>query len=154
MLPVPRCPEKVPPLRWRLGEQRGQALVETGLVVVFLVFLFGGIVEMGRAWMILNMVTHACRDGARAAAVAPSTNRDGNGMLDSGTITAVQTQVLNEIQSVMDPSTLSTPAVTQSTSSGIPVVTVRVTGTVPYVFGFFGASLAVNRSATFRDEGR
>lgn len=134
-------------------DQSGQALIETGIVIVFLVILLTGIVEFGRAWMIINMITHALRDGARAAAIAPGTNRV-DGLLDGATISAIQSRVLSDIQSVMDPATLDAPTVTQSVANGIPVVTVGVTGSVPYVFGFLGNNFAVNRSVTFRDEGR
>ena len=155
-MPPPRLRTPQATSRGPIGNQRGQALVETGIVVVFLVILLIGIVEFGRAWMVANMITHACRDGARTAAVAPATStyRNPDGTLTGATQTAIQNQVLNEISNVMVTSTLNTPTITQNTASGIPIVTVGVTGTVPYIFGLFGSSLAVNRSITFRDEGR
>jgi len=133
--------------------QRGQALVETALVVVFLVILLTGIVEFGRAWMIVNMVTHALRDGARAAAVVPVSDRT-DGTINGATVNAILARVQSDIGSVMATATLDQPTVLQSTVDGIPVVTVRITGTIPYVFGFFGSGIALDRSVTFRDEGR
>ena len=43
---------------------------------------------------------------------------------------------------------------TQPTVSGVPVVQVQVTGTVPYMFNLVGTSFAVSRTVVFRDEGR
>ncbi len=149
------------PLRIARSSERGQALVETALVVGFLVMLLVGIVEFGRAWMVVSMIRHAARDGARAAAVAPSSSRvscgDGtSGCLSSSTMANIDTLVLNEIQAAMDTSTLTKPplSVSQTTSNGIPIVTVQVTGTVPYIFRIWGSSFGVNLSATFRDEGK
>ncbi len=151
--------QPVDPLRMAGNSQRGQALVETALVVGFLVMLLVGIVEFGRAWMVVNMIKHALRDGARAAAIVPSSIRvacgDGtSGCLSASTKTSIGTLVLNEIQAVMDTSTLGTPTVNQTTSNGIPIVSVTVTGTVPYIFNIWSANFAVNLSATFRDEGK
>jgi Flp pilus assembly protein TadG len=129
--------------------QRGQALVEMGMVVTLFVTLSMGLIEFGRAWMIGNMVTHAARDGARAGAVA--SNRGTGGTLTNAP--AIQTQVLNQISNVT-PTAGLTVNVTQPTISGIPVVQVQVTGSIPYLFNLVGTSFNVNRTATFRDEGR
>jgi len=138
---VKRCTER--------RAQRGQALVEMGMVVGLFVALVMGTIEFGRAFMIANMITHAARDGARIAATA-----QGRGT--GGTLTnaaSIKTQVLNDISNVT-PTTGLTVGVTQPTISGIPMVQVRVTGTVPYLFRLVGPSFTVDRTATFRDEGR
>jgi Flp pilus assembly protein TadG len=129
--------------------QRGQALVEMGIVVALLVTLVMGTIEFGRAWMIGNMITHAARDGARAAAVAQS--RGAGGTITS--TSSIETQVLDQIGNVM-PTTGLTVNVAQPTISGIPMVQVQVTGTVPYLFNLVGTSFTVDRTVTFRDEGR
>jgi Flp pilus assembly protein TadG len=49
--------------------RRGQALVEAAMVLPLLLLLLVGIMEIGRAWNIRQVVTHAAREGARAAAV-------------------------------------------------------------------------------------
>ncbi len=103
--------------------------------------------------MIVNMVTHALRDGARAAAVVPVSDRT-DGTINGATVNAILARVQSDIGSVMATATLDQPTVLQSTVDGIPVVTVRITGTIPYVFGFFGSGIALDRSVTFRDEGR
>ena len=74
-----------------IADERGQALVEMGIVVVLLVTLVMGTIEFGRAWMIVNMITHAARDGARIGG--------GRGEPDAGgaitNTSAIQTQVLD-----------------------------------------------------------
>ena len=130
--------------------QRGQALVEMAIVVVLFLSLSLGIIEFGRAWMIANMITHAARNGARIAATSASRS--------NGTITntaAIQTEVLNQIKTVVSTTGFSVN-VTQPNPNGLPMAQVQVTGSVPYLFHLIPGmtSFPVNRTATFRDEGR
>lgn len=137
----------------RLADERGQAIVETGIVIVLLVTLSMGIVEFGRAFMIVNMITHAARAGARAAAVAPPSNRDTSGnILD---FSSYETLVDGEIRSVLGPDT-DNLAITaaQATTNGVPVVSVNVAGTLPFIFNLVTDEFDVNRTVTFRDEGK
>jgi Flp pilus assembly protein TadG len=133
--------------------EHGQALVEMALVVVLFVSLALGIVEFGRAWMISNMIMHAARNGGRIAATSPS--RTGGTITDTA---AIKTEVLNQIKTVV-PTTGFEVNVTQpppEETSGIPMVQVQVTGNVPYLFHLVPGmtSFPVNRTVTFRDEGR
>ena len=134
-----------------IRRQRGQALVEMALVVVPFVALTMGVIEFGRAWMISNMITHAARDGARAAAVTPTASRGAGGTITNKA--PIQTSVLTSIGNTV-PTTGFNVAVTQPTVGGIPMVQVTVTATVPYVFNLVGPSFTVNRTVSFRDEGR
>jgi len=153
--------------------QRGQALVETALVIVLLVLVTLGIVQFGLAFMQLNMITNAARDGARLASALAS--RDACGCLFAADKnTNIPNAVIQQISNVMDTSSL-TVNVAQNPSpcaSGVcpcsgacaappaapnfPTVTVTVStvgsGLVPYVFRFAGNGYSVNRSVTFRDE--
>ena len=52
----------------RSGE-RGQALAEFALVLPLVLLFIAGIVEMGRAWNIKQVVTDAAREGARYTVV-------------------------------------------------------------------------------------
>jgi Flp pilus assembly protein TadG len=129
----------------------GQSLIELGIVIVILVTLAMGMLEFGRAWMIANMITHAASDGARMAAITPSTSRNSSGII---TDTApIQSQVLAEIANVT-PTAGFTVSVSQPTTNGIPLAQVRVDASVPYLFRLVGSSFTVARSVTFRDEGR
>jgi Flp pilus assembly protein TadG len=133
------------------GRQRGQALIEMALVVVLFVTLTMGVIEFGRAWMVSNMITHAARDGARAAAVTPTANRGVGGTLSN--TAAIQANVLASIGNAVPTSGFNV-AVTQPTIGGIPMVQVTVTATVPYMFNLVGRNFTVNRTVSFRDEGR
>lgn len=48
---------------------KGQALIETALILPLLLFIFIGIFEFGRAWYIKNTLNNAARIGARTAIV-------------------------------------------------------------------------------------
>ena len=149
--------------------RRGQALVETALTVTILVLLSLGIVQFGYAFMQLEMITNAARDGARFGAAR--VNRDDCRCLqatdttpNTGTIAAL---VKTEIGNVMDASLLSVTVVQTpppcgsgcpcSTCDAIPSTTLRtvdvtVSGTVPYMFRLIGTGYGVNRVVKFRDE--
>jgi len=53
----------------RLRDTRGNAVVEMALVLPFLLLLVFGITEFGRAWLTLNVLQTAAREGARLAVV-------------------------------------------------------------------------------------
>ena len=88
------------------GNQRGQALAETGIVIVLLLLVILGVVECGRAFMVTNMIVHAAREGARSAAVVPTSQRTSAGII-SNTL-AIKTFVRNQIAGVVGTSVAST----------------------------------------------
>ena len=55
--------------RSRLRDTRGNAVVEMALILPFLLLLVFGITEFGRAWMTVNVLQSAAREGARLAVV-------------------------------------------------------------------------------------
>jgi Flp pilus assembly protein TadG len=139
--------------------QRGQALAEMGLVVLLFTILTLGIVDFGRMLMILNVVTHAARDGARAASVTSADAWSG-GMLTGTALDTIEDRVHTQLATVLSPEAASAFTVTPSLTDvgGIvgQEVSVTVSGSVPYLFGFsgvWGGDVAVNRVATFRFEG-
>ena len=59
----------------KLREHRGNAVVEMALIMPILLLLVFGITEFGRAWMTVNILQTASREGARLAVVtAPDVN--------------------------------------------------------------------------------
>ena len=52
-----------------LRNQRGQSVVEFALVLPLLLLVVFGITEFGRAWMTMNVITSASREGCRLAVV-------------------------------------------------------------------------------------
>lgn len=147
-----------------LRNNRGQSLAETGIVIGMFVLLTMGLIEFGRAWMVSNMITHAAREGARMAAVVPPNQRTNSppGTIPAGTLSTIATQVSNEIRNVGPTSgagAVNVSAVAQQTTSdgtanGIPVIRLRVTGSISTIFNLVGTSFSVDRSVYYRDEGR
>jgi Flp pilus assembly protein TadG len=132
--------------------ERGQALAEAAIALPLFVLMALAMIEFGRAWLVVNMITHAARDGARIAAAAANPRDPATGMITNSA--AIQSQVLAEISNVM-PTTGLTVNVTQPNIGGIPMAQVQVTGTVPYLFNVVGTTgFPVARTVTFRDEGR
>ena len=131
---------------------RGQALVETGIIIVLFVTLVMGTIEFGRAWLVSNMVTHAARDGARVAATWPT--RTG-GTISSTDKTTIQNQVQTQLTNTLGPTGL-TATITQTVVGTVPTVQLRVNGSIPYLFRLVPgvSTFAVDRTVTFRDEGR
>jgi Flp pilus assembly protein TadG len=144
--------------------QRGQELVEVGIVLVILILLVGGVMQFGHAFMVANMITHAARDGARLA--ASWQNRGPCGQLAN--VAAIQTTVQNTIATVSTqtftvtvsqaPPVASAPPCSTATT---PTVAVNVQGCVPYIFNMLGLGTScggggmgfqVNRTVTFDDE--
>jgi Flp pilus assembly protein TadG len=54
-------------------DRRGQALAEFALVLPLVLLFMAGIIEMGRAWNIKQVVTDAAREGARYTVVKDQT---------------------------------------------------------------------------------
>ena len=65
-------------IRRRSGaaSERGQALLETALVLPLLLLVSVGIFEFGRAYQTVQVLTNAAREGARVAVLPTSTSAD------------------------------------------------------------------------------
>ena len=125
------------------------------MVVTLLVTLSIGIIEAGRAFMVLNMITNVARDAARLGAGAPPASRDANGNLTGAVLSTIRTQITTQVAAVDAATTIDTPvAIEQVAIGGLNVVRVTITGTVPLMFNLLGGPISVNRVATFRDEGK
>ena len=138
--------------------RRGQALAETGVVIIILVLVTALIVEFGRDFMLVNMITHTARDAARFAATLP--DRDAaTGCLTSAGCTQVRNYVDNILGTVistnggsLDPAAVSQPL---DAGSGEPLIQVTITGSIGAITGLIPAgTVTVDRSATYRDEQR
>ncbi len=58
-------------LKWVTRGQRGANLIEMALVTTLLILLFGGIVDLGRAFHSYIVITNAAREGARMGSHFP-----------------------------------------------------------------------------------
>ncbi|HYD50328.1 MAG TPA: TadE family protein [Terriglobales bacterium] len=136
------------------GDRAGQALAEAGIVLSFMGLLSIGIVEFGHAFMVYNVITHALRDGGRQAAVVSWTQRDANGFITQKD--PIKNRVKDIMRQVVDSNTANSVAinVTQPTENGVNLVRVSIDATIPYIFGLVSDSFRIQRSMSFRDEGR
>jgi Flp pilus assembly protein TadG len=104
-----------------LASDRGQALVETALVLPLLLLVSVGIFEFARAYQTYQVLTNAAREGARLAILPDSTTAD----VQSRVVAYMQAGALDNYNgatvSVNQNATLSAGATTASAS----VVTVN-----------------------------
>ncbi len=148
--------------------ETGQALIETAISILLFLGVTLALVTFGHAFMVVNMITHAARDGARLAATWPYrggcnaiTNYDSiksTVKAEIGTVTGGSFQV--NVDQVPSQNGLTPPNCVNSTT---PQVKVTVTGCVPYIFPILPSNLGqdcngqkgftVNRVAYFHDEG-
>jgi Flp pilus assembly protein TadG len=144
--------------------QRGQELVELGIIVTLFIFLVGGVMEFGYAFMVVNMITHAARDGARLAA----SWADRGACQQINNIQPIKDAVTTRIATVTGQTFTVTmsqqPAVTNASPPctaprTTPTVKVNVNGCMPYIFNIPGFSsggcsngFKVNRDIIFDDE--
>ncbi len=78
---------------WRLpgAGEAGQAVVEFALLLPILVALVMGVLDMARAYSILQVVTNASREGARAGIIPSNTVADVTATVDTFLSAAGQT---------------------------------------------------------------
>jgi Flp pilus assembly protein TadG len=82
--------------RFKLKDQRGQALVEMALVMPILLMMLFGIVEFGRIYNYQLTLSNAVREGARFAAVGPFTDTTPN--VETGSTTPVKTEIETKVK--------------------------------------------------------
>jgi Flp pilus assembly protein TadG len=69
--------------RPRPNDRRGSAVVEFAVIAPFLILLLFGMIDVGRAIMVQNLLTNAARDGARAAILDGTTVADVQSLVQS-----------------------------------------------------------------------
>ena len=129
------------------NHRSGQALLEFALVISLCALLLGGTLEFGRTWSAAQVLAGATRDGARAAAVVPASQR----------MTVATARVQSAAAAYFAPSALAVSVTSGTTAGGEPIVTIGVTGRMTPLFGSTILPAVSNlftlfRSATMRDE--
>lgn len=134
-------------VKHKLSGERGQSALELALILPILLMLVVGIAEFGRAWMTVNVLTGAVREGARLAAVTPDlgANRD---------------QVQGAVTELLNTANLQPAFVRVSVEPAMPN-TVRVEAAVEFSFVqapffqiLFGEGYTFYRSASCYYEGQ
>ena len=129
----------------RRRRRKGQALVEFALVLPVLVIVLLGVVEVGRAWMVKQLVTNASREGAREGILPTSTVAD---------VTSTVTAYLNAA-SITDGFTMQTVGVGGSATTGT-TTQVTVSYNFPVLIGDlipgFTGTIAISNTTVMRHE--
>ena len=150
--PMIRCPQD------RRQRERGQALAETGIVLLIVVALSMAIVDFGRMLMLLNMVTSATRDAARVASAVPFVDRDTNGVPCSGSVSAVKQIIIDQLADVgltVTTGDIDIDQLAGNVGTNTPAtITVTTNVSIPWIaiFNLVGSNLDVSKSVTFKDE--
>lgn len=129
--------------------QRGTSTLEFAVVLPTLLFVFFSIMELSRAWLTVNIVTTASREGARLGSVTPTL---GGNVFDPAAAEA-------RIDAILSAANLST-GVTRSVNCPTPCVAgsqvqanVQVTfDTVMPIFLPMLMGIDINRTTTMRYE--
>ena len=114
--------------RWRQG-RRGTVTVEMALVLPIFTMLVFGIIEFGRGFMIMQLVTNAAREGCRRGIIDGSTNADVTNyiqtfMQTSGNVaTSATTVTITVTPAAGNP---ANPTSSLATCSSRDLVTVKV----------------------------
>src|SRR5687768_6598342 len=112
-----------PPCGRRPARRRGAAVVEFAVVAPVLFILVLGLIEMGRAVMVSQILVNASREGARKAA------------LSTMTVSEVQQWIDDYLQTVGFPAGVSTVAISHQTTSGGAFTTTSNLSAVPAGMG-------------------
>jgi Flp pilus assembly protein TadG len=141
----------------RRARGRGQALVETAIVILLILSLSMAIIDFGRMLMLVNMVTSATRDAARVASAVNHADRTTGGVpCNEGAIKDIVVNQLADVGLSLDAD--SDVEITQdpgNVGANVPAtITVTTSIAIPWIalFNFVGTDLQVSRSVTFKDE--
>ena len=111
-------------------DERGSAVVEFTLVSILLVSLFLMVLQVGLVLHARNVMVSAAQEGARLAANADRTVDDGV----LRTREAIRGSLGRELVAELD----IDPLPPTRTANGAPVVGIRVSGPLPFVFAPIG----------------
>jgi Flp pilus assembly protein TadG len=132
----PPAPSAAVGRRWRLrtGNERGQALLETAVILPIILLVSVSIFEFGRAYQTTQVLVNAAREGARVA------------VLPSSTVDDVQSRVSSYLQSgQLGNHASATVLVDQNVTLAIGASTASASVvTVSYPFSFMVLNPVVN----------
>ena len=128
------------PILHHRHDRRGAAAVEMAIVLGLLILLVFGIIEMGRAIMVNQVITNAAREGARRAVIPGATDAQVQARIDQYLAAANITGFTRTIEINGSPGSLTgAPAHAQ----------VGVSISVPYSNVSYGIFNLISPSRTF-----
>ncbi|MGY1635991.1 TadE/TadG family type IV pilus assembly protein [Geodermatophilus sp. SYSU D00742] len=131
-------------MRNRVLDERGAAAVEFAFIVPLLLVLVLGIAEFGRAFQVQGTISAAAREGARVMALQndPAAAR-----------TAVRDAAPTLDPAISDAQIAVTPAACPMTGAGSANVRVTIDYPMPFLTGFFGATVDLTGTGVMRCNG-
>lgn len=130
-----------------IRKQRGANVLEAALTIPIVLMMVFGMVDLGRAYNIYQVITNAAREGARYS-VAPA---PGTSTLPSAA--AVETYVRDYLGSGNVKG--ATVNVTQTFTAPVNTINTQcteITVSVPYTFLFFPVNVEIRTRAVMRNE--
>jgi Flp pilus assembly protein TadG len=136
-------------LRPRIGNARGSAVLETMAVLPTLLFLMLGVCEFSRAWLTLDLVTTAAREGARRGVVTPTS---AGKVFNSGPALArIDAMITDPKLNMTRTVTCATPCSSSTNSQVQATVTVTFNTVIPVILPFL-SGVTLTQTATMRYE--
>ena len=124
----------------RLRNERGATAVEFAFIVPLLLVLVIGIIEFGHAFQVQGTLSAAAREGVRAMALR-------NDPADARAV--VRTAASSLHPAITDAQIVITPA-TCPQGTGSTLVRLRIDYDMPFLTGFFGASVDLTGTGVMR----
>jgi len=142
--------------------EKGQTVIETALMMIFLLVLFFGMAEIARAWWLKNQLNNAARVAVRVAIVTPTLSSIGSPEPCTSPSSAVAVTACNSITNTALHDSATVDLDVGHSGNAIPGDTVKVTVTGDFVsvvpnlaglsFGLFPTSLNMTSDASMRYE--
>jgi Flp pilus assembly protein TadG len=126
-----------------LSGERGASAVEFGLIVPILLILVLGIVEFGHAFQVQGTLSAAAREGARAMALRNDQAQAKDAVQEAA---SALSPGITDAQITISPD--ACPAGTSTTN-----VTLTIDYPMPFLTGFFGASIDLTGTGVMRCQG-
>ena len=128
----------------RPRDDRGAAAVEFALIVPLLVLLVIGIIEFGHAFRVHGTLSAAAREGARSMALQS----------DPAEARAAVQDAAAALDPAIDAGQIAiTPSSCPSTGGGTTNVRVTISYPMPFLTGFFGATVDLSATGVMRCNG-
>jgi Flp pilus assembly protein TadG len=131
-------------LKQKLRGERGASAVEFGLIVPVLLILVLGIIEFGHAFQVQGTLSAAAREGARRMALQNDQGQARDAVQEAG---AALDPGITDAQISIDPSVCPIDP-----GSDTDVV-VTIDYPMPFLTGFFGASIDLSGRGVMRCQG-
>lgn len=131
-------------MRSRLRDERGASAVEFGMIVPLLLVLLLGIIEFGHAFQVQGTLSASAREGARRMALQNDQAQARDAVQEAA---AALSPGITDAQISIDPA--SCPVASDTDTD----VVVTISYPMPFLTGFFGATVGLSGRGVMRCQG-